>query len=173
METQQEQWKPIAECNGIYYISDHGRVKSFKFGKERILKPGLIGDKNKQYLAVSLALKDVYKMYKIHRLVAIAFIDNPNNKPQVNHKDGDKLNNHFHNLEWVTSKENCRHGWQNGLCESIRIGVRKAQSKPVIDIITSKKYDSLKLACIDINEPYSRHKERTRRASSLKRFFYL
>jgi hypothetical protein len=137
------------------------------------LKPGLIGDENKKYLAVDLVLNGKRKMHKIHRLVSMGFIENPNNKPQVNHKDGNKLNNHFNNLEWVTSKENAQHGWQNGLCESIRIGVSKAQSKPVIDIITSKKYDSLKLACIDINEPYSRHKGRNRCSSPLQRFFYL
>jgi hypothetical protein len=173
MGTQIEEWKAIADSNGTYYISNHGQVKSYKFGKERILKPGLIGDKNKQYLAVDLILKGKRKSHKIHRLVAMFFVDNPNNKPQVNHKDGDKLNNHFHNLEWVTSQENTQHGWKNGLCEGVRNSLTMRQSKPVIDCATGKKYNSLKLACIDIGEPYSRHQMRYSKSSKLQRFFYI
>jgi hypothetical protein len=55
------------------------------------------------------------KLYSIHRLVALAFIPNIENKPQINHKDGNKLNNHFTNLEWVTNKENHRHKMEHGL----------------------------------------------------------
>ena len=66
------------------------------------------------YLRVSLVNQDGQKIGKaIHRLVAEAFIDNPNNLPQVNHKDEDKLNNHVSNLEWVTVQENANHGTRN------------------------------------------------------------
>ena len=169
MGTQIEQWKAIAECNGEYYISDHGQVKSYKFGKERILKPGLVGVLGNQYLAVVLTIKSNKKTIKIHRLVALAFIENIENKPTVNHIDGNKLNNHKENLEWNTSKENIRHAWDNGLCESLRL----ALSKPVIDITTGKKYDSLKLACKHINETYNCHKLRNHKKSQLQRFFYI
>jgi hypothetical protein len=168
MGTQIEEWKAIAECNGIYYISNHGRVKSFKYGKERILKPYLTGVPGNQYFSV-----EVNKKIKVHRLVAVAFIENPHNKPQVNHKDGNKLNNDIDNLEWVTHQENQQHAWGNGLCEYTRLVTIKRRSKPVIDVITGRKYDSLKLACIDINEPYSRHASRHRINSPRQRFFYL
>jgi hypothetical protein len=167
MNTQQEQWKPIAECNGEYYISDHGRVKSYKFGKERILKPQLVG---RGYPAVDFwYLSKKIKRQTIHKLVASAFIKNPDNKPQVNHKDGNKLNNHIDNLEWSTPSENNKHAWQNGLCESKRLAI----SKPVIDIVTGNKYKSLINACKDIGEPYSTHKTRHQKSTKNQRFFYI
>jgi hypothetical protein len=171
MKIQQEQWKAIAECNGEYSISDYGRVKSHKFGKERILKPALT---SRGYPFVLLSMKgQKVKLQCIHKLVASAFINNPNNKPQVNHKDGNKLNNHIDNLEWATSKENHQHAWDTGLNESKRLAISKANSKPVVDIITGKKYDSLKLACLDINETYRCHALRYHQKSKLQRFFYL
>jgi hypothetical protein len=171
----QEQWKPVAECNGEYYVSSWGRVKSFKFGKERILKPSLIGN---GYPAINIWQKTKKsKCITIHKLVALAFIPKPDNKTQVNHKDGNKLNNHIDNLEWVTSQENNQHAWDNGLCENKRLAIasanRKAQSKPVVDIVTGNKYDSLKLACQDIDDSYNKHLLRIFQKSKLQRFFYL
>ncbi len=168
MNTQQEIWKAVADSNGEYHISNHGRVKSYKCGKERILKPYLLGG-GLPYYAYSLHIKNKRKICKVHRLVALAFIPNPDNKPQVNHKDGNKLNNHIDNLEWMTSKENHQHAWDTGLFE----GKRLAKSKAVIDIVTGKKYDALTLACTDINESYVRHKLRIWKKSKLQRFFYL
>lgn len=168
MNTQEEIWKAVADSNGEYHISNHGRVKSYKCGKERILKPYLLGG-GLPYYAYSLHIKNKRKICKVHRLVALAFIPNPENKPQVNHKDGNKLNNHIDNLEWMTSKENHQHAWDTGLFE----GKRLAKSKAVIDIVTGKKYDALTLACTDINESYVRHKLRIWKKSKLQRFFYL
>lgn len=170
MNTQPEQWKAIAECNGQYYISDHGQVKSYKFGREVILKPTLQG---KGYLKVEVYVNGKRKMHKIHRLVAKAFIENTENKPEVNHKDCNKSNNHIQNLEWATAKENMKHALDMGVLELRRLAVIKANSKPVLDIKTGKKYDSLKLACIDIGEPYSTHKRRNWKSSKLQRFFYI
>lgn len=173
MKTQQEQWKAVADSNGEYHISDHGQVKSYKRGNERIMKPSLIGVLGNQYLAIGIWVNNKRKMHKIHRLVAKAFIPNHQNKPHVNHKDGNKLNNHIDNLEWATAKENQQHAWQTGLKESVRIALLKANSKPVIDVATGKKYESLKLACQCINEPYGRHQMRIFKKSQDQRFFYL
>lgn len=70
----------------------------------------------------------------IHRLVAMAFIPNPNNKPQVNHKDGDKTNNNVSNLEWVTSKENMQHASQTGLLTSVGKGGRVLSEESIKEI---------------------------------------
>ena len=169
----QEEWKAIAECNGQYYISNHGKVKSYKGGKERILKPVLKGRKKHQYFSVHISYLKIIKLEKIHRLVAIYFIPNPENKPQVNHKDGNKLNNHIDNLEWNTSQENNRHAWDIGLCESTRLALSKSKSKPVIDMITGIKYDSLKLACEEIKENYWKHVSSIHRQLKSQRFSYI
>jgi hypothetical protein len=170
METQQEIWKVIAECNGEYYISDHGRVKSYKFGKERILKYALY----RGYPYVHLKLNESKdKVISIHRLVAMYFLENPKNKKTVNHKDGNKSNNHIDNLEWMSQKENVQHAWQNGLCEKIRLALGKANSKPVLDIVSGKKYHSLTLACQDIGENYHTHHSRIFYKRKKQRFFYL
>ena len=168
MKTQIEEWKAIAECNGIYHISSWGRVKSYKSGDGLILKPKLQG-LGLKYEFVSLYINGKIHQVTIHRLVAKAFISNHENKPQVNHKDGNKLNNDINNLEWVTASENIRHAYDNNLFESNRL----ASSKPVIDIVTGTKYKSLINACQDVGESYIRHKKRNQNKSKLQRFFYL
>lgn len=165
-----EIWKPVAECNGEYYVSSWGRVKSFKFGKERILKHGHDRD---GYHIVSLCRQGKAKSYPVHKLVALLFIENPDNKPQVNHIDTQKSNNHIDNLEWSTCKENVNHAWANGLCESTRKAISKANSKPVIDVITNKQYNSLTIACKDIGENYKTHAFRIFNKSKLQRFYYI
>ena len=97
-----EEWKVVKEHNK-YMISSLGRVKSLKYNKERILKPMV---DNKGYLRIDLD----NKTYKIHRLVAEHFIDNPDKLPQVNHKDEDKSNNSYLNLEWCNNKYNANYG---------------------------------------------------------------
>jgi hypothetical protein len=169
MNTQIEQWKAVAECNGEYQVSNLGRVKSLKNGKERILKEALVNG----YLRIEIFTKGNRKSYPLHKLVSLAFIENGHNKPEVNHIDGNKLNNNVSNLEWVTRKENMQHAWDTGLFNLCRLAISKAHSKPVIDKLTNKKYDSLIAACNDINEPYNRHKVRSSRQSPLQRFFYV
>ena len=167
MKTQEEEWKAIAECNGQYFVSSYGRVKSFMYFREKFLNGGVNGRGYRKVIVVD-KFNQRKQMY-VHRLVALAFIPNPQNKKSVNHKDGNKLNNDINNLEWMTTKENIQHAWINGLCESQRL----ASSKQVIDIVTSKKYDSLTLACLDINEPYHRHATRIFTKSKRQRFFYI
>ena len=105
--TNEEIWCPIKGYEGLYEVSDQGRVRSLKSGKERILKPG--SDKY-GYLMVCLCKNGEKKNLLVHRLVAQAFIPNPDNLPQVNHKDENKTNNYVHNLEWCSSKYNANFG---------------------------------------------------------------
>lgn len=174
MGTQIEEWKAVAECNGDYYISDHGRVKSYKFGKERILKPGT---NTKGYQIISICTNTLRPSKLIHQLVALSFIANPDNKPQVNHKDGNKLNNHIDNLEWVTIRENIQHAWDTGLFEDKRkkcaASAKLHHSKPVVDLLTGTKYNSLSEACRVIKEPYSRHAMRIFMSYKTIRFIYI
>ena len=79
---------------------------------EKILKPEIIKG---GYLRVVLMKDSKYKHFSVHRIVAQLFIPNPENKPEVNHKDGNKQNNFVENLEWVTSKENIIHSYKTGL----------------------------------------------------------
>lgn len=98
-----EHWKPVVGYEEHYEVSDMGNVRSLKFGKEKILKPG---EHNGGYLQVGLC-KDGHRKYLlVHRLVAEAFIKNPNNLDTVNHKDEVKTNNVASNLEWMSMKDN-------------------------------------------------------------------
>lgn len=95
----QEIWKDILNYEGYYQISNYGNIKSFhNYRKGSILKPRL----KKGYYQIGLRKEGKRKWYAIHRLVAQAFIPNPNNLPQVNHKDENKLNNNVNNLEWCS-----------------------------------------------------------------------
>lgn len=129
-----EIWKNVPGYEGLYQVSSNGRVKSLdrcvmvKNGyngqtsrslKGVILKPVLV----RGYQAVTMHKNGNGRLMKIHRLVAEAFIPNPINKPQVNHKDGDKLNNCVKNLEWCTSLENQMHAIHKGL----KTGMEKAK----------------------------------------------
>lgn len=110
-EAMGEHWKQIEEYPD-YFISDFGQVKSAKGNKEKILKPGKYPN---GYKFVTLCQFGKCKNFMIHRIVAIAFIPNPNIFPVVNHKDGNKQNNKVKNLEWCTSSENFKHAVNKGL----------------------------------------------------------
>lgn len=120
--TMEELWCPIKGYEGFYGVSDQGRVRSLKFGKERILKPAR---DDCGYLVVNLYKNRERKMYYVHRLVSQAFIPNTNNLPEVNHKDENKENNSVQNLEWCTDKYNTNYGTRNQR-------VSEKLSKPVL-----------------------------------------
>lgn len=103
----EEVWKNIDDR---YSVSNLGRVKSNYANKERILKPFT----NKRgYLLVDIRHPNYRKSMQVHRLVALAFISNPNGLPEINHKDEDKSNNCVDNLEWCTTEYNCNYGTRN------------------------------------------------------------
>lgn len=127
MDNILEIWKPLKNYEKSYYISNLGNIKSLdreietRFGKKnikgKILKPF---NNTKGYLKVKL---NTNKNYYVHRLVAITFIDNPNNLEIVNHIDNDSLNNCVDNLEWVNSRENACHKFIKYKTSSNYIGV--------------------------------------------------
>ena len=113
----EEEWRDIRGYEGLYQVSNLGNVKSFnnriKHKNPMILKQTI--DRKNGYLTVSLSRNGKKKIYRVHKLVASIFIDNSNNYPVINHKDGKKLNNCVDNLEWCTYKQNIIHSWENGL----------------------------------------------------------
>lgn len=117
-----EIWRDIDGYKGLYQISNKGRVKSLKWGKERILRPWI---NSSGYYCIILCNNGVIKRFQLHRLVAQAFIPNLNNLSEVNHKDENKLNNCVENLEWIRHMDNCNYGSRNE-----RIGA--SQSKPIL-----------------------------------------
>lgn len=140
MEKLQEIWKPVVGYEGLYEVSSFGRVKSlpivlkrnsgsFKRG-EKILS-NQVGTHGR--LEISITKNGVPKRVSVHRLVAIAFIPNPDNKETVNHIDGNPKNNHVDNLEWMSVSDNIRHGFKNGLIPYMKKN-RKDISKPIIQL---------------------------------------
>lgn len=100
-----EEWKQITDYPD-YYISNLGRVKSMKRGKEKILKPGI----SREYYVINLCQGGKVKKWFLHRLVGEAFLENPNNYPIINHKNQIKTDNRVENLEFCTQKYNVNYG---------------------------------------------------------------
>ena len=99
-----EEWKIFQEYPN-YEISNQGNVKNIKYN--RILNPYI---KSNGYVAIKLSKYNKYKEFKIHRLVGLLFVDNPDNKPHINHKDEIKTNNYHTNIEWCDSQYNNTYG---------------------------------------------------------------
>ena len=143
-----------------YWVSEEGFVLSMSDKGVRILKPDLRG----QYYSVTLSRAGRVKRFPIHRLVAEYYIPNPDKKPQVNHKDGNKLNNHVDNLEWVTQSENQLHAFRIGLqgrgekmagakktdeqvhqvCRLIQSGLTRGQVLDLCPFISKASFDDIR-----------------------------
>lgn len=118
-KNMEEIWKDIEGYEGLYQVSNMGRVKSLR--RNIILKNKI---ESNGYERVVLSINNIPKGYSVHRLVATAFISNPNNYPIVNHKDENRTNNCVDNLEWCTQKYNVNYG--TGISKRV-----KSQSKKV------------------------------------------
>ena len=112
-----EVWKDIKGYEGLYQVSDMGNVKrvehedykcrqGYRVLKERFLKPCI----SRGYKKVCLYKDNKQKPFFVHRLVALTFVENPNDYPQINHKDENRMNNNASNLEWCTCKYNINYG---------------------------------------------------------------
>lgn len=118
-------WKKII-IDGIktyYSVSDTGEIRNDE--RNKILKLSSEQD----YKTVVLHINKKSKKFRVHRLVALAFIENPENKPYVNHKDGNRSNNKIENLEWVTPQENTQHAVETGLLKPSRTRAVKQYDK--------------------------------------------
>lgn len=171
-----EEWRDIPGYEGYYQVSNLGRVKSLrrlvvtsngkKYYRDGVL---LVQSIMNHYLSVNLNKDGESKSRRVHRLVGLAFIPNPANKPQIDHIDGNKLNNTYINLRWVTEKENCNnpvtlvkhmgknnHFYGKAHTEEARRRIREAQpdwsdgnnpaARAVIHGATGEIYDTVILA---------------------------
>ena len=123
-----ERWKSVKGYENSYQISDKGNVRALNFkrtGQTKLLKANI----HCGYYCVNLYKNGKYKTFRVHRLMALSFIENPYNKPFINHKDGNKLNNNLDNLEWCTPKENSVHAINTGLATSPKPRYGKANHK--------------------------------------------
>ena len=112
-----EEFKSVEGYEGLYAVSNAGRILGLKRNRFRKLD-----ESNDGYLQVALCKDGDYKVFLVHRLVARAFIPNPNNFPQVNHKDCNKKNNLVDNLEWCTGKQNMKHARMHGRSGNLDFG---------------------------------------------------
>lgn len=129
-----EIWKDIPEWEGIYQVSNFGRLKSFKKHPDGLLLKQT--NKNGDYFSVVLSKNNRIKSTRTHRLVAENFIPNPENKPQVNHIDMNKQNNHVENLEWCTSSENTTHAYTNkpSMCVGMNYYNQNIRPKTILQL---------------------------------------
>jgi hypothetical protein len=151
---KKEVWLKINNYEGIYEVSNIGRVKSLSRMsiqnhpiEEKILKQH---DNGNGYMYVDLYKDGKRKKYAVHRLVAMVFVENPHNLPQINHKDENTFNNEFDNLEWCTQKYNNNYG-NHGLKSSLsrtgkNKGVENQLSKKIICVTTGKIFDCISQA---------------------------
>lgn len=129
----EEIWKPIVGYEKYYEVSNFGRVR-------RIHYITLSKSRN-EYLRAHISKNNKPKNVLVHRLVAEAFLPNPENKPQVNHINGDKADNRVENLEWNTVSENTLHAWH--IIKTCRINNVMYKPKKVKCVETGEIFDSL------------------------------
>lgn len=163
---QWEKWKAIPNYEGLYKASTLGRIKSLEriihkqkcnvLFKETIIKQfHRFNNKSSNYYCANLYDNNhKCKTTSVHRILAICFISNPFNKPQINHIDGIKTNNKLYNLEWCTASENTQHGYDTGLSMARRGSLNwnsKLTEKDVVYIRNTRYKVSRKDLAIKFN----------------------
>lgn len=148
-------WKEIAGYEELYLVSDHGEVvalpKAVVEGskvfhrKAKLLKKATRGGHNVPYEFVTLTKDGIRQKFSVHRLVAQAFIPNPNGLPEVNHKDENPLNNSVENLEWCDRRYNMEYSKAKGI-EQIKDGSVVARFK---SIVRASEFTGIKRTCIN------------------------
>lgn len=146
----EEIWLPIKGFKGLYEVSNTGLVRSLKHTPYRLISPYTT---EKGYLKVGLSVHGKVCKYRVHRLVAEAFLPNIDKLPQINHIDGDKTNNNIDNLEWCDQFQNMRHAYNMGL------GGRSQRHNicGIYEPLGFTKQQIGRLATLNI--PYSKHIE--------------
>jgi hypothetical protein len=135
---ERETWKPVNGYEGLYEINESGTVRSLHKAKHGYIMSQRIDRGG--YYTVRLAKPNMKSCtVYVHRLLGYAFIPNPDNKPIINHRDGNKLNNSLDNLEFVTHSENMKHAYRLGLSNAFNC-------REIIDVFTGKIFASLKEA---------------------------
>lgn len=142
-----ELWKPIKDYENYYQISSFGRVKNVNKKPFKLLKLSL----RAEYLGIQLNKNSKGKKFSVHRLVALSFLKNNDTTKIVNHKDGNKLNNHILNLEWISYKENRKHAELNKLFipKCIKVSQYSKDKKTLIETFNSIKEAMEKTGCSD------------------------
>ena len=133
--------KDVPGFEGMYSVSNKGNVKSNRFNKERLMKSQL----HNGYKMVELCVDNKRHFYGVHQLVAMAFLPNPQNKPQVNHMDRCRHNNNVSNLEQVTCSENVADAYKKGV-KPRATHQNQPKQRLVIDIVTGTEYFSIREA---------------------------
>ena len=130
-----ESWKDIKGYEGLYQVSDLGRVRR----NRKIIKP-FIDSRKKGYKIITLCKQGKRKRFSAHRLVTQAFLENPKGLEQVNHKDGNPSNNSLRNLEWVSNRQNTQHAYDTGLnSKAVKMQVVDLETKKVTEYPTSSQ----------------------------------
>lgn len=155
-----KEWRDVKGYEGLYKISSNGEVYSLISGKERKLKIS----KSNGYVLIDLYKEGIGKWFRVHRLVAEAFLPNPNNLPIVMHIDNNKQNNHYTNLKWGTVSENTKQAFDDDLIDTsdfylLTNGIDEIICKGYIELIEHTGYKKSSIGeYIKTNNPIKRGK---------------